>query len=194
MLPIESPPTLFALPLFCFGLFLLARYTAITTGYYKDPLLQLFQKYGDDENHFHILPRFLLGFGLLLFTFRGALFYRVNIPSEMELIGVIFLVCSYFYTRLPLTWRTKALTLPHMPLWYHRLRQETDRHERRRLAYMWLRLPKRTRLTLNINDHAFFLWVDLVTLATGVPSVHEYLGNQIETPPHVHTLIQTISR
>jgi hypothetical protein len=56
--------------------------------------------------------------------------------------------------------------LPVLPLWYARLQENTSRNERRRLAYMWLRLPLRTRLLYNASDHAFFLWADLVIAAT----------------------------
>jgi hypothetical protein len=53
------------------------------------------------------------------------------------------------------------------PLWYYRLVQNTDREERRRLAYMWLRLPTKTRMTYNTHTVLFDQWVEqvLVTIS-----------------------------
>jgi hypothetical protein len=53
-----------------------------------------------------------------------------------------------------------------LPIWYAKLRENTTRSEQRRLAYMWLRLPLRTRLLYNASDHYFFLWADLVIAAS----------------------------
>jgi hypothetical protein len=45
----------------------------------------------------------------------------------------------------------------------------TTRAERRRLAYMWLRLPAKLRLIYNSNDRAFMEWADMVILSTFWP-------------------------
>lgn len=193
MSPFTSPHPLFSLPLFCIALVMIGRYTAVIVGLFKDPLLHIFEKYGDEENHFEYLPRLMIGSGALLYTTRGALFYAVPIPSEIEMLGVLMMLFGFLYTRLPVRWKARTLLLPKLPAWYYRLYEETNRVERRRLAYMWLRLPRRTRWTYNTNDHAFFLWADLVILATAQPAQHEFTGNQ-EAPSHVRSFVQTTSR
>ncbi len=55
------------------------------------------------------------------------------------------------------------LSLPH---WYVELRERTTREERRRIAYMWLCLPRSTRLHYNGSDRNFQIWADQVILAT----------------------------
>ena len=52
------------------------------------------------------------------------------------------------------------------PRWYSELNDRTTREERRRLGYMWLRLPISLKMVYDTNDHAFFQWVDLVLVAT----------------------------
>ena len=51
-----------------------------------------------------------------------------------------------------------------LPLWYSRLISETDRWERRAIAWAWARLPYRTRMRLNGDRYAFRIFIDEVRL------------------------------
>jgi hypothetical protein len=76
------------------------------------------------------------------------------------------LVGAYFSYRYPhLTGQKHGLFLNH-PRWLFELGERTSRLERRRIAYMWLRLPLRLRLIYNSNDRAFLEWADMVILST----------------------------
>jgi hypothetical protein len=163
---ITAIPPIVAWPLLLLALGLLARLTVILVGMYKEPLLRLFEKYGDEENQFHIIPRVLLYSGLLLYSLRSALAGLIAIPPTVDLLGILLMICGYFYTRFPEEWKTQKVVIGGLPAWYVELRARTTREERRRIAYMWLRLPLRTRLLYNANNRAFFLWADLVIMAT----------------------------
>jgi len=155
------------LPTFVFSLFIAGRLALILTGLYKSPLLTLFEKYGDEENYFFPLPRLLFWTGTLMFSgadvFNEMAFY---VPSVVPIVGFLFMILGYGAVTLPPHLQQSLDAYPPFPLWYHRLREHTSREERRRIAYIWLRLPARTRLLLNSNDRAFFHWTDLIILAT----------------------------
>lgn len=157
----------FTLPLFLVSMAILGRLSLIFIGMYKSPLLQLFEKYGDDENHFFPLPRMLFWLGIAMATGADAISWiGFWVPEVVGIIGFLFMFLSYAVTALPIHLKQPLDTFPPLPTWYHRLRVETSREERRRIAYVWLKLPPKTRLLLNSNDHAFFLWTDLIILST----------------------------
>ncbi len=159
-------PLFFTLPLFLLSVIMLARLAMIVTGIHKGPLLNLFEKYGDAEDNFYITPRALFWSGVLTFSLRGVFSGLIYIPSRWEILGALLAASGYFYTRLSPEVKNIRLSLPALPFWYNELRERTTREERRRLAYMWLRLPLRTRLLYNTHDRAFFVWADLVIMAT----------------------------
>jgi hypothetical protein len=81
-------------------------------------------------------------------------------------IGVIILVAGaagYHYYTIVAKYHFMFLKLPR---WYHELRDRTSRYERRRIAYMWLHLPLRLRITYNSSDRAFSQWADFVIMGT----------------------------
>ena len=51
------------------------------------------------------------------------------------------------------------------PRWYRDIVDHTSREERRKLSYMWLGLPLRTRLLYNAQHDEFRKWVELVVLS-----------------------------
>jgi hypothetical protein len=76
---------------------------------------------------------------------------------------VVGAVLSFYYRNRLLRFWT---TLPTFPGWHGRFMETTSRWERRRIAYMWLRLPLRTRLLYNANDRLFFVWAEQVIVST----------------------------
>lgn len=140
----------------------IARTLLILMGLFKDPILRQFERYGDEEPIYYPFPRLLLSlsicaFVLALLLSRGFLInWWVWLPGLLLLAGAVLLhEYAHVAQRYPQVFQA-------FPRWYYRLCSETNRVERRRLAYMWLHLPWRTRLIYNSSDHAFFLWADLV--------------------------------
>jgi hypothetical protein len=126
---------------------------------------------GDDA--YHLLPSLLLGMGLFA-LFGGFLFSAAIAPHYPPmLLSIIFFIAAYAaYGR-----KDDMNRHPHIflgfPRWYADLRERTTREERRRLAYMWLCLPRRMRLHLDGSDHHFQLWADQVILATIMQTVED---------------------
>ncbi len=153
-------------PVFLVSGFLLVRLGLVIIGMHKGPLLSLFEKYGDEENHFAPIPRII---GLLgVCTISGSIFFSqfMQIPVVVAYIGVLCMFIYYLIQFwLPEAFRAITDEFPPLPVWYHQLRERTGREERRRIAYMWLRLPARTRLLYNSNTRAFEHWADLIIIA-----------------------------
>lgn len=130
-------------------------YGAILLGFYKDSMMAHFREYGE-ERRVYPLARFLLALGLFCLVLSPLL------PGGMTgliftALALIIIVSSYAVTRVePLQ--------ASLPRWYYRLLRELTREERRAIAYAWLRLPLRTRLRLNGDDHAFWIFIDEVRL------------------------------
>jgi hypothetical protein len=155
----------------------LARSSLIIIGLYKDPILHSFEKYGDQENLYYPLVYTLLWLGVFVLSLmtlvlenrfldligNPLIFYTV-ILGLGPLLHIVYLWLARYAMRNP------DLFLLY-PVWYREVRERTSRAERRRLAYMWLCLPWRTRLLYDSSDHAFTVWVDLVILATLRPEV-----------------------
>ena len=147
------------------GLMLL-RMVLMISGQLKGPVLQYYERYGDEEIYFFPLPNLLMWLGLTVITggFVLEIWQIVLVPTVP--IGVFLFAMAgvgYYAQR----WvRQSADDLPLLPRWANTLFDNTTRHERRRIAYMWLRLPLRTRLLYNANDRAFFGWAELVIVAT----------------------------
>lgn len=139
----------------------LIRDVLILLGFYKAPILVLFQRYGGDDPIYYPLPMMLLWFGLLIISVGGML-PMIDFPS-FEL-GMVILFLAYLAREFQYPKNEGAK--PVLPVWYRRFVEDTTRAERRRVAYMWLRMPLRTRLLLNASDYHFFLWVDLIVIAT----------------------------
>ena len=157
----------FGLPIFVLSAGLLFRLMLVLSGLHKGPLLALFEKYGDEENHLYPIPRLAFWFGTLCLSGYIAFYNIIFMPVVVVYIGLVLLLAAYLYVFwLPAEVRYKTGDFPPVPTWYHNLRQRTSRAERRRIAYMWLRLPWRARLTYNSNNRAFFAWADLVIMGT----------------------------
>lgn len=149
-------------PFIVFGVFLLfIRACLVTLGYYKEPILTAFQKYGDEVGFSPLFES--LAWGLVL----AYLIFVLLVPSSfLVLIGVFS-----FVSFVMLYWRIKDSIMDHprvflrFPSWYREIVDHTTREERRKLSYMWLGLPLRTRLLYNADQAEFRKWVELVVLS-----------------------------
>jgi len=141
------------------GLF--TRSLLIVLGWYKDPILRQFEQYGEEElMHSPLLA--LLMWAALLFVFALVMFF-----------GMMYLLLPVFVLSIPIVYlypSLKGWVRQHpqifmaYPRWYGHLVRMTEREERRRLAYLWLRLPLRTRVVYNASDEYFAQWRDLVLM------------------------------
>lgn len=149
---------------FAISLAMLMRSVLIMTGMYKSPILRTFEKYGDDETIYFPLPALMLWTGLTLIAAALLLTNRAWAPLAWP--GLLLLLGAYIiYQRDDIAVRYPHIFLT-LPRWYADLRERTTRFERRRLAYMWLWLPRRLRLIYNASDPAFNQWADLVIMAS----------------------------
>ena len=144
----------------------LLRIGLILIGLLKGPILATFEKYGDQENIYYPLPSILLWSGLLVLTTTALIAERMNVFLPGGFVGILMMGLAYLaYTHPEIAQQYPQIFMSY-PRWYFDLRERTSRYERRRLAYMWLWLPRRLRLIYNGSDAAFNQWADLVILAT----------------------------
>jgi hypothetical protein len=156
----------FVLPVFVISLLFLIRYFLVFAGMHKGPVLATFEVYGE-EPRFYPLPWMLFWIAVMVISIGYVLDQWLVIDFlATTVLGVLILFLAWTSANYSDVVQHYSHRLPVLPLWYARLQENTSRNERRRLAYMWLRLPLRTRLLYNASDHAFFLWADLVIAAT----------------------------
>ncbi|MGB1287641.1 MAG: hypothetical protein ACPG7F_13965 [Aggregatilineales bacterium] len=141
-----------------FGLTL--RAFLVMVGFYKTPLLSSFQHYGEEKVISPVLTFVLWGTACISFL----LIFVVNLTSWMFIILVGGALGSVVYERRKVFLRRFSNLFLRYPGWYYRLHSRTSREERRRVAYMWLFLPERTRMVYNTHDGFFNKWVDLVLM------------------------------
>jgi hypothetical protein len=160
------------LAVFCVSAFFLGRLIIILLGWWKAPVLKSLEPYAPVESLFDPLPLLLFWVGMLILN--GGLFVSIwfDLRTPLFLIGALLIYLAYFvYQRSEKM--VRSLRILHYPRWYDELRTRTTREERRRIAYMWLRLPDGTRAAFNTNHAAFNQWVDLVILATVQQTVYD---------------------
>ncbi len=140
---------------------LFIRAALVTLGFYKEPILTAFQHYGDEVGFSPLFESFWWG---CVLTY---LFFLLAVPSSfLVLFGVIL-----FSLSVMLYWKIKDSIMRHpkiflkFPRWYREIVDHTSREERRKLSYMWLGLPLRTRLLYNAQHDEFRKWVELVVLS-----------------------------
>lgn len=150
------------------SLVLLFRLLLIITGMHKGPVLEIYEKYGDEEPVFYPWPQLLLWISLGIIALGMMSDGRIRALNVATVMGFVMLSASWglfnFQGHVKTFMDHRAL--PIVPTWLGRLNENTTRYERRRIAYMWLRLPIRTRLIYNSSDQLFFQWADLVIMAT----------------------------
>lgn len=154
------------------SLIFLGRLVLILTGVLKDPVLRVSQRYAVADDLYNPLPWLLLWFGVFLFS-GGLLLAMARVPVPIYLLGFLFMLMAYgAYERPQLANEYPNLFLSY-PRWYYELRARTTREERRRIAYMWLWLPRGLRLYYNSHDPAFNQWADLIILSTIMQTVDD---------------------
>ncbi|MFP4321278.1 MAG: hypothetical protein ACLFTK_02385 [Anaerolineales bacterium] len=146
--------------------FFFVRSLLIVIGVWKDPVLRAFEKYGDDETFFHPLPHMLGWTGALSIVANYWLDALSQSLLPLFFLGLVLLGLAYAAWRQPGLFGGHPGLMFNQPRWLADLIERTTRLERRRLAYMWLHLPPRLRLTYNGNDRAFREWADFVILST----------------------------
>lgn len=143
--------------------YFLGRMMLIIIGVYKGPVLRASYKYGDREQYYESLPQILMWLGL--WSIASGILLASVVPNSfvpMQTVGFFLLFFAAIAGAYPLI----GLRFFKYPTWYFDLIEETGRQERRRIAYMWLKLPPRLRFLYNSNTHAFRQWTDMVILST----------------------------
>lgn len=148
------------------SIILLIRTGLIMTGMWKGPILQTFEKYGDVETVYYPLPSLLLWSGVLIISATPWMMAPLRSWVPLVLPGIALLFASYYAYMHPEFASQHPKIFMSYPRWYFDLRERTTRYERRRIAYMWLCLPRRMRWAYNGSDPAFKQWADLVIMAT----------------------------
>lgn len=144
-----------------FGVLLWAlRAFLIVAGVYKDPVLASFEKYGAEVIYSPLL-NLLMWVGIFLYL---SLFWLI--PSEIVLgLGLLLLIpVAVFREHFRDTLIQRHEWFRVLPRWYYDLVLQTDREERRRIAYLWLYLPVRTRMLYNAHHDLFGQWVEQVLM------------------------------
>lgn len=143
-------------------LIMLLRSVLIVIGVHKDPILRSFEKYGEESRYSPFIVMLIWGYifiayHLVIFLPSPGLFLITLVLSAL-FINAMFINPSSFISRL-------RPYFDRFPRWYVELSHRTNREERRRIAYLWLRLPIRTRVLYNTHDFYFLKWADLVLLS-----------------------------
>lgn len=148
--------------IFLVALYFLARTVLVIAGNVKGPVIRTWQYYGPEEPIYQPIPHFLLWFGLFSLILPSI----ATIHFPMEAVAFLFIVIAYFLFTNPHIARKYPHIFLRYPRWMYELNARTGRYERRRIAFMWLRLPRRLRAVYNSDDHAFAEWADFVILGT----------------------------
>jgi hypothetical protein len=139
----------------------LLRSVLIVLGIYKNPVLRCFEEYGTEK-----LYSPMLGLSFWLFvSFILLLFAILDTDVVIVFSVAVFIPTLWFYQRLDEFVMRYRWILTVYPSWYYRLLNTTSREEQQRIAYMWLRLPLKTRLLYNMHDVLFLQWADLVLMS-----------------------------
>jgi hypothetical protein len=142
----------------------LLRTVLIFMGYLKAPIIHTFEKYGPHEELYLPLLPLMLWSGIFMVALGAVVIPRFGFVCT--LVGLA-LLCStgLGYQNYQEFARFHYRWLP-FPRWFHELVGRTTRYERRRIAYRWLLLPRRTRLAYSSDDRMFLQWADFVIMAT----------------------------
>lgn len=156
--------------IFFISLIFLTRTILIFTGHLKEPVIALFQKYGEREIPYLPLLPLLAWSGIFLIGLGGWASISLGVTASSAGMGIALVLTAFLgYQYIPSVTDFHRRYLRY-PRWYYHLLERTTRYERRRIAYMWLRLPWRMRLTYNSDTRLFFLWADFVIMGTVMES------------------------
>jgi hypothetical protein len=135
-----------------------ARAFLMVLGFYKDPILASFEHFGE-ERVYSPLYR-LIAWSIALLYLSLFLYVQAGVLVVGSAILLIPLISLRESLRRVLYGNSRLYHA--FPIWYRHLIERTTRTERRRIAYLWLRLPPRTRMHYNISQPAFHHWLDMV--------------------------------
>lgn len=142
-------------------LVILLRAFLVVLGIHKTPVLHHFERYGE-EGHYSPMLDFILWAAI------NAL-YSLIFFLEMDHFLLLFIislpVLVWLYRQVDEWVKRYPEFFARYPRWYYRMLVDASREERRRIAYLWLRLPVRTRLLYSARDEFFHQWVELVLLS-----------------------------
>jgi hypothetical protein len=147
----------------------------IVSGVLKGPVIRRFERYSVFDDTYYPLPGLCFSLGAL--TLCAGLLLRQMTDSTFpaHLPGLFLITFGFVALRgFGLAKRFPRLFLAY-PQWYADLRERTTREERRRLAFMWLFLPRRARLFYSVHTWAFVIWADLVIVSTSTQSFEDVL-------------------
>jgi hypothetical protein len=132
----------------------------IIVGVYKDPVLASFEKYGAEVIYSPLLNLVAwVGFFLYL-----SLFWLIQTEIVLGLGLLLLVPAAAFREHFRDTLIQRHEWFRVLPRWYYDLVLQTDREERRRIAYLWLYLPMRTRMLYNAHNDLFGQWVEQVLM------------------------------
>ncbi|MGJ3238362.1 MAG: hypothetical protein ACFE0Q_06620 [Anaerolineae bacterium] len=137
-----------------------ARAFLVVIGAYKDPLLASFEHYGEEQVFSPLLALIIWTTAFIYMS----LYWYID-PVVVFLLGIFVILPIAFVYQFSNRWLyDRREWLLQYPRWYHQLIENTDREERRRIAYLWLFLPPSTRMVYNANTALFWQWVEQVLL------------------------------
>ncbi len=141
-----------------FVLFRAGRAFLICLGVYKDPVFASFEHYGRERPYSPLYrlitwSAILLYLGLYLYVHAGVLLVAAAVML-VPLVSVRDSLQRALYKN-PRWYRA-------FPVWYQELSARTTRNERRRIAYLWLRLPTGTQMRYSVSPPAFHHWLEMV--------------------------------
>lgn len=145
------------------------RSVLLITGLLKGPILHRFEKYGDRENFLPFLTPLLAWLGLFVILSNFLLLVQWQVELNVGQMGLAFIIIALLAYRWPHWFSDRYGLLFNHPRWLAEITGRTTRAERRRLAYMWLRLPFKLRVIYNSSDRAFMEWADMVILSSFWP-------------------------
>jgi hypothetical protein len=155
------------------SVFFLGRLALILGGVLKDPVLRVSERYAVEDDLYYPLPGLLLWVGVFVLGGGLILMLALGVRIPVYLMGVVLMLLAYAAEEHPQLAKDYPTLLLSYPRWYAHLREYTTREERRRIAYMWLWLPRRLRLYYNSHDRAFYQWADMIILSTIMQTVDD---------------------
>jgi hypothetical protein len=142
----------------------LLYYAAIVSGLYKDPLMARFRTYGKEQHHYPFcrLVEIFSVWCVMMASMLDAMTVRTRNTNSFA--PALFLIAGLVALGVSFAARRKATLREALPRWYFTLLRTANRHERRRIAFAWLRIPRRMRWRLNSDQKAFGTWADTVRM------------------------------
>jgi hypothetical protein len=140
-------------------------YGVVVSGMYKNSLLAYMRRYGEEQPIYPICRLLAIGSTFCVMTavlmintvVPTSYLYRLLPPETFEIMAVAGITANLLIRR-------QARLREALPRWYCDLLGQTNRQERRQIAFAWLRIPLRLRWRLNGDQASFQVWAELVRL------------------------------